>query len=75
MLIYIFYILMVYWQVDISSWMGSLMSVREDGEMNTMKKSCTATVDVFNKYLKEQLMDIIDRLDIIYRQMVHNYFQ
>ncbi|CAL4152697.1 unnamed protein product, partial [Meganyctiphanes norvegica] len=34
---------------------------REDSEISTVKKACNATVDVFSKYLKEQIMDIIDR--------------
>ena len=37
------------------------MSVKEDSELSIVRKACTATVDVFSKYLKEQLMDIIDR--------------
>ena len=36
------------------------MSVKEESELSTIKKACQVTVDVFSKYLKEQIMDIID---------------
>ncbi|XP_071546474.1 FACT complex subunit spt16-like [Panulirus ornatus] len=48
-------------QLDMSSHMAVVMSAKEESEINTIKKACYATVDVFSKYLKEQIMDIIDR--------------
>ncbi|CAL4122106.1 unnamed protein product, partial [Meganyctiphanes norvegica] len=48
-------------QTDMSPAMALVMSAREDSEISTVKKACNATVDVFSKYLKEQIMDIIDR--------------
>lgn len=48
-------------QFDMSSHMALIMSAKEESEINTIKKACNATVDVFSKYLKEQIMDIIDR--------------
>lgn len=51
----------VLWQVDMSPNMALVMSSKEESELNTIKKACTATVEVFSKYLKEQIMDIIDR--------------
>lgn len=47
--------------VDMSSNMAIVMASKEESELTTIKKACTATVDVFSKYLKEQIMDIIDR--------------
>ena len=44
-----------------SSNMAIVMAAKEESELTTIKKACTATVDVFSKYLKEQIMDIIDR--------------
>ena len=41
--------------------MAIVMASKEESEINTIKKACNATVDVFSKYLKEQIMDIIDR--------------
>ncbi|MCL4118736.1 UNVERIFIED_CONTAM: hypothetical protein GTU68_027378 [Idotea baltica] len=48
-------------QIDMSAQMAIVMSVKEDSELNTMRKASSATVDVFSKYLKEQIMDIVDR--------------
>ena len=47
-------------KTDVSVPMAYIMAPREDSEVNTIKKACQVTVDVFNKYLKEQIMDIID---------------
>lgn len=41
--------------------MSIVMSIKEETELNTMRKASSATVDVFSKYLKEQIMDIVDR--------------
>ena len=41
--------------------MALIMSTKEDSELSTIKKASTATVDVFTRYLKEQIMDIVDR--------------
>ena len=36
------------------------MSPKEDSEILTIKKACLISVDVFTKYLKDQIMEIID---------------
>ncbi|CAB3251883.1 unnamed protein product [Arctia plantaginis] len=46
--------------VDISSAIALLMAPKEDSEIITVKKACLVTVDVFTKYLKDQIMEIID---------------
>lgn len=46
--------------VDISSAIAYLMAPKEDSEIITVKKACLVTVDVFTKYLKDQIMEIID---------------
>lgn len=46
--------------VDISSAIALLMATKEDSEIITVKKACLVTVDVFTKYLKDQIMEIID---------------
>lgn len=46
--------------VDVSSAIAYLMSAKEDMEIITIKKACMVTVDVFTKYLKDQIMEIID---------------
>lgn len=36
------------------------MCPKDESEINTIKKACQATVAVFDKYLKEQIMEIVD---------------
>lgn len=47
-------------QVDMSAGVAAVMSSKEDSELATMKKACQVSVDIFNKFLKDQVMDIID---------------
>ncbi|XP_049866709.1 FACT complex subunit spt16 isoform X2 [Pectinophora gossypiella] len=46
--------------VDVSSSIAMLMAPKEDPEVITVKKACLVTVDLFTKYLKDQIMEIID---------------
>lgn len=46
--------------MDVSAPIGSVMSVKEDSELHTMKRASQVTLDVFTKYLKDQIMDIVD---------------
>ena len=46
--------------VDIMSGLTYLMAPKEEGELVNIKKAAQVTSDVFSKYLKEQIMDIID---------------
>uniref|UniRef100_U5EVZ2 FACT complex subunit n=1 Tax=Corethrella appendiculata TaxID=1370023 RepID=U5EVZ2_9DIPT len=46
--------------VDIGVAIGYIMCPKEDSEVITVKKACLATVDVFTKYLKDHIMEIID---------------
>ncbi|KAJ8960918.1 hypothetical protein NQ318_020218 [Aromia moschata] len=46
--------------VDMSAQVAYLMCPKEDAEILTIKKACMVTVDVFTKYLKDQIMEIID---------------
>jgi len=48
-------------QLDVSSPMAYLMAPKDDTELAVIKKACQATMDLFNKFLKEQLMDLIDK--------------
>ena len=45
---------------DMSTAMGYVMSSKDDAELNIIKQACQVSIDVFAKYLKEQIMDIID---------------
>ena len=40
--------------------MAFIMSMKEDSELKIIKRACDITVDVFGKYLKDQVMEIID---------------
>ncbi|KRT79094.1 Peptidase [Oryctes borbonicus] len=46
--------------IDVSSAVAYVISPKEDTEILTIKKACMVTVDVFTKYLKDQIMEIID---------------
>ncbi|XP_075685078.1 FACT complex subunit SPT16 [Rhinoderma darwinii] len=47
-------------KVDISAAVAYTIAVKEDGELNLMKKASTITSDVFNKFFKERVMEIVD---------------
>ncbi|KAJ8921061.1 hypothetical protein NQ315_015857 [Exocentrus adspersus] len=47
-------------QLDIVAPIAYLIAPKEDSEILTIKKACMVTVDVFTKYLKDQIMEIID---------------
>lgn len=46
--------------VDISASIAYLIAPKEENEILTMKKACMVSVDVFSKYLKDNIMEIID---------------
>ena len=46
--------------VDMSSSFGYLMAPKEEMELSLIKKAAGLSSDIFSKYLKEQIMDIID---------------
>lgn len=46
--------------MDISSLISYVMAVKEESEVHTMKRAFQVTLDVFSKYLRDQIMDIVD---------------
>ncbi|GIY82430.1 FACT complex subunit SPT16 [Caerostris extrusa] len=46
--------------VDASSYLAYVMAPKEDNEVMLIKRACQATVDLYSRYLKDQLMEIID---------------
>lgn len=36
------------------------MAPKDDQELAIIKRSCQATCDIYNKYLKQQIIDAID---------------
>lgn len=47
-------------KVDVSSSLAVIMASKEESELKTIQRACQVTCDVFNKFLKEQVMEIID---------------
>uniref|UniRef100_A0A452QHH5 FACT complex subunit n=1 Tax=Ursus americanus TaxID=9643 RepID=A0A452QHH5_URSAM len=47
-------------KVDISAVVAYTIAVKEDGELNLMKKAASITSEVFNKFFKERVMEIVD---------------
>lgn len=47
-------------KVDISSVIGYILSVKAENEITLMKKASLSSVEMFTKYLKDQIMEIID---------------
>ena len=43
-----------------SSALAYVMAPKDDSEVTVIKKACQATSDLFNKFVKEQLMEVID---------------
>ena len=41
--------------------MAYIMAPKEESEVNIVKKACQGTMDLFSKFLKEQIMDIVDK--------------
>ena len=46
--------------VDVSGAFGLLMAVKEENEIDLIRKACGVTVEIFNKFVKDQLTGIID---------------
>lgn len=36
------------------------MAPKDESELRTLQKACSATCEVFSKYLKSQIMEVID---------------
>ncbi|XP_059476610.1 FACT complex subunit spt16 [Neocloeon triangulifer] len=45
---------------DASTAMSYAMGPKDDQELSTTRKACQVSSDLYNKYLKDQIMDIID---------------
>ncbi|KAK7590876.1 hypothetical protein V9T40_002489 [Parthenolecanium corni] len=46
--------------IDISNAIASLLSIKEESELSCLRKASSLTTEVYHKYLREQIMDIID---------------
>ena len=52
-------------QVDVSAPLAYEMAVKEEAEIKLMQKASQITCDVFSKYLRDQIMEIIDAEKVI----------
>lgn len=46
--------------VDISTIIAYLMCPKDEAEINNIRKASLVSMEIFNKYLKDEIMDIID---------------
>lgn len=46
--------------VDISTIIAYLMCPKDESEISNIRKASLVSMDIFNKYLKDEIMDIID---------------
>lgn len=46
--------------MDISAVVAYTMAVKEDGELALMKKAAAITSEVYSKFFKERVMEIVD---------------
>jgi len=46
--------------VDISTIIAYLMCPKDESEINNIRKASLVSMEIFNKYLKDEIMDIID---------------
>lgn len=53
-------------KVDISVGIAYIIAPKEESEIMTIKKSCMVSVDLFTKYLKDNIMEIIDSDKVSY---------
>ena len=47
--------------MDLSTFLALLVTSKEETEIEITKKACSLTVEVFSKYLKEEITYIIDK--------------
>lgn len=59
--------------VDISTIIAYLMCPKDEVEINNIRKASLVSMDIFNKYLKDEIMDIIDS-DRVSKFAIFRYF-
>jgi nucleosome binding factor SPN SPT16 subunit len=47
-------------KIDMSSMFANVFAIKDDVEVSNIKKACDITSKIFGKYLKEQIVNIID---------------
>lgn len=46
--------------MDVSSQVALVMATKEEAEVHIMKRAFQSSIDVLNKYLRDQILDIVD---------------
>ena len=46
--------------MDVNGALALIMAPKDDVEMGLIRKACQCTMDLYSKYLKEQIMEVID---------------
>lgn len=62
--------LIYYLKVDVTSAMSYAMGPKDEQEMNMVKRACKVSCDLYNKYLKDQIMDTITSEDVTILQYI-----
>ena len=52
-------------KIDISSMIATVLAIKDDAEINNIKKACEITTKIFSKCLKDQIVNIIDNEKVI----------
>lgn len=52
--------------MDATVAMSYAFGPKDEQEINTIKKACQVSSDLYNKYLKDQIMDIIDSEKVLF---------
>lgn len=62
-------------QVDISAVVAYTIAVKEDGELALMRKAAAVTSDVYSKFFKERVMEIVDADEVgfVVTLIIHLY--
>lgn len=47
-------------KLDVGAAIAFIMAPKEDSEVVTIKKACIVSTDVYSKYLKDHIMEVID---------------
>lgn len=59
---------------DIGASIAFIMAAKEESELVTIRKACIVSVDVFGKYLKEHILEIIDAEKVCVKQTLIDSF-
>jgi hypothetical protein len=59
--------------MDATTAMSYAFGPKDEQEINTIKKACQVSSDLYNKYLKDQIMDIIDSEKVLFLAILFGF--